>query len=265
LGYNYKEVEAWNRENIRLAIVTPMANEGAEATEFVRQALENCRGFQRVEHFVVLDNVSRDNTQQLLDDYARTESRLSVVWAPENRCVVDAYTRGYREALKCGADWILEIDGGFSHHPSDIPPFFDGMEKGYDCVFATRFAKGGKVEDSSLKREIVSRGGTILANMLLGTKFSDMTSGFQLFRAEVLDRILEKGLFSRGPFFQTEMKAYCAKLNVLELPITYRAASHGIGSNAVKESFVQLRRLMDLKRTNQLYIEAVSSSISVMK
>jgi dolichol-phosphate mannosyltransferase len=265
LGYNSREVELVDRNKIRLAVVTPMANEGADAVEFVRQVLAQCGGFQRVEHFIVLDKVSKDDTQEILNEYARTERRLTVVWAPENRCVVDAYVQGYREALKSGADWVLEIDAGFSHQPSDIPPFFDEMEKGYDCVFATRFGKGGKVENSSLKREIVSKGGTILTNLLLGTKLSDMTSGFQLFRAEVLEKILEKGLFSRGPFFQTEMKAYCSKLNFVELPITYRAASHSIGSSAVKESFTQLQRLRELKRTGQLYIEAVSSRISAMK
>jgi dolichol-phosphate mannosyltransferase len=244
-----------------LAIMSPMANEGAGATEFVRQVLENCQGFMQVQYFIVLDNVSKDNTQDLLEEYAKHDRRVNVVWAPENRCIADAYVRGYREALKSGADWILEIDAGFSHQPSDIPPFFTEMEKGYDCVFATRFANGGKVENSSLKRQIVSKGGTILTNLLLGTRLSDMTSGFQLFRREVLEQILEKGLYSRGPFFQTEMKAYCSKLNVAELPITYRAASHAIGSNQVMESFEQLRRLMKLKRAGSLYISPVSIAV----
>jgi dolichol-phosphate mannosyltransferase len=42
--------------------------------------------------------------------------------------------RGYKEAMARQADWILEIDAGFSHQPEDIPQFFDQMEKGYDCV-----------------------------------------------------------------------------------------------------------------------------------
>jgi dolichol-phosphate mannosyltransferase len=243
-----------NRRDIRLAVACPMANEGDRAVQFVREVLAQCGGFRSVTFYVVLDKVSKDNTQQLLQDYTRTESRLAVVWAPENRCVVDAYVRGYREALKGSADWVLEIDAGFSHQPSDIPPFFDIMEKGYDCAFATRFSKGGKIEDSSTKRMVISKGGTVLTNWLLGTKLADMTSGFQLFRAPVLEKILEKGLFSRGPFFQTEMKAYCAKLNLVEVPITYRAASHDVGSKHIKESFTQLQRLRELKRAGALYI-----------
>jgi dolichol-phosphate mannosyltransferase len=234
-----------------------MANEGDGAVQFVRQVLARCGDFKTVTFFAVLDRVSKDNTQQLLDEYALTEPRLTTIWAPENRCVVDAYMRGYHEALKSGADWILEIDAGFSHQPSDIPFFFDAMESGYDCAFGTRFSKGGKIEDSSAKRKFISQGGTILTNFLLRTKLTDMTSGFQLFRAPVLEQVLRKKLFSRGPFFQTEMKDYCAKLNIVEIPITYRAASHAVGSNHIKESFIQLQRLLALKRANALFIPAI--------
>jgi dolichol-phosphate mannosyltransferase len=231
-----------------------MANEGENAIEFVRQVLAQCNGFKQVDFFVVLDQVSKDGTQQHLAEYAYKDPRLTVVWAPENRCVVDAYVRGYREALNSGADWILEIDAGFSHQPAQIPRFFEAMEQGYDAAFGTRFSKGGKIEDSSAARRLVSRGGTILTNVVLGTTLADMTSGFQLFRAPVLRKILEKGLFSQGPFFQTEMKAYCAKLKIVEVPITYRAATHNVGSQHILESFTQLHRLKELKRQNTLFI-----------
>ena len=81
-----------------------------------------------------------------------------------------------------------------------------------------------------------------------------MTSGFQLFRREILQKILEKGIFSKGPFFQTEMKAYCMRTSYAEVPITYCMASHSVGVGSVKESFHQLRRLLALKRGNTLAI-----------
>jgi dolichol-phosphate mannosyltransferase len=207
-----------------------------------------------VDFFAVLDNVSKDNTLELLRQYSAEEPRLHPVWAPENRCVVDAYVRGYREAIATKADWVLEIDAGFSHRPSDLPLFFETMAQGYDCVFATRFAKGGKIVGSSLEREIISRGGTILANLVLNTKLSDMTSGFQLFKREILEKILEKGIYSRGPFFQTEMKAYCHLRNFAEIPITYSMASHSVGAASIKESLQQLWRLFGLKRSGTLAI-----------
>jgi dolichol-phosphate mannosyltransferase len=205
-----------------------------------------------VRFFVVLDNVSTDGTRDLLSAYAAQDPRLEVVWAPENRCVVDAYVSGYRAALDGGSDWILEIDAGYSHQPSEIPRLFEKMTEGYDCVFGSRFCEGGDMSRNSLKRRLLSRGGTLLSNVLLHTKLQDMTSGFQLFSRAAIQGILDRGIRSRGPFFQTEMKAYCQKLRIAEVPITYSGANHSIGRAALSDSFKGLWRLFQLRLQNQL-------------
>ena len=70
-----------------------------------------------------------------------------------------------------------------------------------------------------------------------------MTSGYQLFTRAALEAVLAKGIRSKGPFFQTEMKAYCRKLHCAEVPITYDAGSHPVGLRAIGESLVNLGRL----------------------
>jgi dolichol-phosphate mannosyltransferase len=239
---------------ITLGIVCPMANESATATDFVRAVLEQCnsRGFKRVTFFAILDRATRDNTQELLESLRESEPQLQVVWAPENRGVVDAYLRGYHEAIRAGCDWILEMDSGFSHQPSDIPKFFNRMLEGDDCVFGSRFCEGGKISESPIKRYILSRGGTLLANTLLGTKLSDMTSGFEMFSRPALEEVLNRGIQSRGPFFQTEIKFYCRNLQISEVPIHYRAASHSISNKVLKDSFSNLWRLFRLRMQGAL-------------
>lgn len=223
-----------------------MANEGAEAVRFVNEVLRQCGGFRDVLFFAVFDHATKDDSLALLRELEETEPRLRVVWAPENRCVVDAYIRGYGEALAAGADWILEIDAGFSHHPEDIPKFFAAMQEGYDCVFGSRFMKGSKLSDGSWKRYLVSRGGTFLTNLLIGTRQTDMTSGFELFSRKSLEMVLAKGIQSRAHFFQTEIKVYCRELRIVEVPIRYRSPSPRLGRAAILDSFRQLRRLQRL-------------------
>ena len=220
-----------------------MANEGADAPRFVTAVLDRCSGFKSVQFFAVLDRASKDDTLELLRELSLANSALRVVWAPENTCVVDAYVRGYREALAAGCDWILEIDAGFSHQPDDLPRFFATMAQGYECVFGSRFMPGGRISETSWKRRLVSRGGTILANLALGTKLTDMTSGFELFSREALEMVLQKGIRSRAHFFQTEIKFHCRRLRIAEVPIHYRAASPGLGWASIRESFAELRRL----------------------
>ena len=237
---------------IRLAVVCPMANEGEEGARFVTETLKRCSGFRETRFIAILDNATTDGSIELLRELGKREPQLTVVWAPENRCVVDAYIRGYREALAADAGWILEIDAGFSHQPEDIPAFFAKMQEGYDCVFGSRFMKGSRISDSSLKRYLVSRCGTFLTNLLIGTKQTDMTSGFELFSRPALEMVLQRGIRSRAHFFQTEIKVYCRNLRIVEVPIHYRSPSPRLGTNALMDSLRQLRALYSLRRAGRL-------------
>src|SRR5438552_2218502 len=164
------------RSALSLGIVCPMANEEKSAVSFVKQVLDETREFGDVRFYAILDRASRDNTRAALDQLAESETHLTVVWAPEGRSVVDAYMRGYQEAIAAGHDYVLEMDAGFSHQPHDLPKFFEKMDEGYDCVFGSRFIPGGSMIDSPWHRRCISRGGTLMANILLGAQLQDMTS-----------------------------------------------------------------------------------------
>lgn len=193
--------------------------------------------------FVILDRASTDGTLDLLRAMQPKCPELNVVYAPENRGVVDAYRRGYHEALQSEADWILEIDAGYSHRPDEIVRYLQHAREGVDCVFGTRFRKGGHFQGGLSRRYLVSRLGGLLARTLLGTNLSDMTSGFQLFRRDALRDILANGLLSRGPFFQTEIKYYARKLSAVEVPITYHPTVSTVRGGAISDALKVLSRL----------------------
>lgn len=230
-----------------------MANEEESAAQFVNEMLDvsSGAGLASVRMFVVLDKASKDNTLQIVRELEKQRPELRVVWAPENKNVVDAYVRGYREAIASGCDWILEIDAGYSHQPADAPRFFAAMAQGLDCVFGSRFCKGGRMT-GPLKRRIVSRGGTALANLLLGTRMKDMTSGFELFSRVTLQHVLDKGIQSRAHFFQTEIRAHCRNLRFAEVPIHYRVIGNSVNSKALSDAGANLWRLFRLRLAGRL-------------
>ncbi len=228
---------------ISLGIVCPVGNERESIAAFVKETLAQCEAFGFVVFLAILDGYSVDGTFQILKDLELVAPRLRVIWAEENRCVVDAYIRGYREALQMKCDWILEMDAGFSHLPSDIPKFLEQMSKGYECVFGSRFCAGGRYTNYSWHRFLVSYGGSFLINLLLGTKLSDMTSGFELFKAEVLKDVLDKGICSKGPFFQTEIKVHCRNRYLGEVPIHYSKPSANVSLPILLDALGNLFRL----------------------
>ena len=137
------------------------------------------------------------------------------------------------------------MDGGGSHLPSEIPQFLAKMEEGYDCVWGSRFMEGGSMRKQSLYRRILSQGGTILANLVLGTKLKDMTSGFECFQRRVLEAMDLSAFLSTGHMYQTEMRFYCRNLRTVEVPIHYVGTASSLKSSSVTEA---LRLLFQLKK-----------------
>ncbi|MGA3170621.1 MAG: glycosyltransferase family 2 protein [Chthoniobacteraceae bacterium] len=234
--------------NWKLGIVTPLANEEENIAALLKAVLEQIGPEDRI--FCVLDRISKDNTRAIIEGMAATEPRVVPVWAPENRCVVDAYFRGYREAFATGMDYILEMDGGFSHRPEEIPAFIAAADKGVDYAGGSRFMKGGS-HKGSLKRRCVSKGGTILANLLLGTKMHDMCSGFECFSRRAMEAVLERGVKSRAHFFQTEIRYMMHDFNWVEIPINYSNPSDSVGSGTIKEAFGNLWLLRRQKKARK--------------
>ena len=96
------------------AVVVPLANEEKELDAFV-DALKTI--LDRLESgtvYFIVDKVSKDNTLQLCNALSEKDIRFKTVWAPENKNVVDAYIRGYKEALQNGHELIIEMDAGLS-------------------------------------------------------------------------------------------------------------------------------------------------------
>jgi len=149
---------------------------------------------------------------------------------------VDAYMKGYRTAYENGHEIIIEMDAGLSHDPRAIPMFIRVLNEGNECAFGSRFINGGSIQQSSYNRMFLSKIGTILSNILLGTKMYDMTSGFQGFHATVVKQFIDYKLLSKAHFYQTELRYLLRKKRYAEIPIHYRAPSPSVSKNAIVNS-----------------------------
>ena len=226
---------------MRLGVAIPLANEEHSINELLDRTL--CQLGDDDGVFCVLDNVSKDCTREIIAERSSRDPRVVLVWAPENRCVVDAYFRGYRTALAAGCKWILEMDGGLSHQPEEIPLFIRAMEQGFDYVGGCRFMEPGGYT-GPWDRYIISRGGGFLTNLLLGTHMRDMTGGFECFSRRAMEAVLAHGVRSRAHFFQTEIKVLMHSWNWTEVPIHYKNPSKSVGKASLKEAFTNLWALV---------------------
>ena len=226
----------------KLGVLVPLANEEVTIRDFLQRVTAQLCPQDRL--FCVLDNLSKDQTKAIIAEGASRDPRIVLVWAPENRCLVDAYFAGYRAAFNDGCDWILEMDGGFSHLPEEIPLVIQGMMEGYDYVGGSRFMAGG-AHNSPISRVILSKGGTWLAQWLVHAKMTDMCSGFECFNRPAMDAVLKRGVVSKANFFQTEIRLLMHHFKWREVPIHYRNENYRVGRSSVREA---LRILFQLRR-----------------
>jgi len=221
---------------MNFAVVIPMANEEADFHPFVDEMAKMMDRLQGGTVYFICDHVSKDNTLKLCRDWSAKDGRFVTVWSPENRNVVDAYMKGYRTAYENGHEIIIEMDAGLSHDPRAIPMFIRVLNEGNECAFGSRFINGGSIQQSSYNRMFLSKIGTILSNILLGTKMYDMTSGFQGFHATVVKQFIDYKLLSKAHFYQTELRYLLRKKRYAEIPIHYRAPSPSVSKNAIVNS-----------------------------
>jgi dolichol-phosphate mannosyltransferase len=223
------------------AAIVPMANEEEDFDLFIAEMTKILDRLESGTVYIVIDTVSTDSTLNLCKALSLRDPRFKTVWAPENRNVVDAYMRGYREAFEQGHEIIIEMDAGMSHDPKAIPMFIRVLNEGNECAFGSRFINGGSMVDSPLKRRLLSRGGTLLANLLLGTRLFDMTSGYQGFHADVVAKLLKHKFLSTAHFYQTEVRYLLRKHRYFEIPIHYKAPSPRVSKNAIRNALRSLR------------------------
>ena len=224
-------------------IVMPVANEERTMGQIMDEILQ--LPYDNLYLYPVIDSYSKDRTEEIIREREAVNSKVKCIFYKESTGVISCYLEGFRQALADGAEQILEMDGGGSHLPAEIPQFLEKMEEGYDCVWGSRFMKGGSMMEQPLYRRILSKGGTFLSNFVLGTKLKDMTSGFEGFQRAILENMNLEHFLSTGHMYQTEMRFYCRNLKTVEVPIHYVGTASSLKSSSVTEA---LKLLFQLKK-----------------
>lgn len=224
-------------------IVMPVANEEATMGQILDEILN--LPYDNLYVYPVIDSYSIDRTEEIIREKEKQSGRVKCIFYKESKGVITCYLEGFRQALKDEAERIIEMDGGGSHLPSEIPRFIEKLDEGYDCVWGSRFISGGGISNQPLYRRILSGGGTLLANIVLGTRLKDMTSGFEGFQRKILENMNLNQFLSKGHMYQTEMRYYCRKFHTVEVPIHYVGSASSLKSSSVTEA---LRILFQLHK-----------------
>ncbi len=215
-----------------LSIVIPAHNEEGcivPTVQSISQLLEEERIAYEI--LVVNDN-SRDRTEELLQQLSSQNSRV--------RYVNNYYPNGFGFAVRCGlenfqGDAVAIVMADSSDAPENIVDYYYKLQEGYDCVFGSRFIRGGRVIDYPTHKLLVNRLANLFIQILFGLKFNDTTNAFKAYRKEVIEGI--SPLLSHHFNLTVEMplKAIVRKYSYATIPITWRNRATGVSKLKLKE------------------------------
>lgn len=173
---------------------------------------------------LIIDDNSPDGTGVLADDLTRQyPGQITVMHRQGKLGLGTAYIAGFKQLIKTGVDYIVQMDADFSHEPEKIVEFLSAVD-GYDVVFGSRYVQGGSLDVNwPFWRKALSGFGNFYARMILGMKVKDPTGGYRLWRRETLEAIPLDDVRSNGYVFQVEMAYIASKLGfkIKEVPIYF--------------------------------------------
>ncbi len=205
-------------DEIELSIVLPCLNEEKTIVDCIKKTHEVLKEKNINGEIIVADNNSTDNSPILAE---QAGARLVRVTEP-------GYGNTLRKGIKeAKGNFIIFFDSDLSYDPKDIPLLLEKLREGHPIVLGSR--RKGKIDKGSmpwLHRYIGTPIMTLLANILFGTKISDINSGMRGMTRNAFDTL---DLHSEGMEFASEMiaKAHWTKTEITEVPIHFHCDQRG--------------------------------------
>ena len=170
---------------MKLSVVIPARNEEACIGPTVRE-LEKVLTAEAIDHeILVVDDNSSDGTEAVV--------RALSAELPAVRGLRNGPPSGFGLAVRKGlesvsGDAVAIYMADASDRPADVVRFFRTMvDRGVDCVFGSRFSKGGRVVNYPWPKLVLNRCGNRLIQVLFGIRYNDVTNAFKMYRREVID------------------------------------------------------------------------------
>jgi dolichol-phosphate mannosyltransferase len=210
---------------MKTLVIMPTYNEALNLEHSVSELFAHNPSVQ----LLIVDDNSPDGTGQIADRRASSDERISVMHRTEKSGLAGAYKAGFAWGIERGFEFLVEMDADGSHRPQDLPKLLAAAPTS-DLVIGSRWVKGGKVVNWPFRREMLSRGGNLYAQFMLASRVHDMTAGFRVYTASLLNRMNLADLSARGYSFQVEMtrKSEQAGASIIEVPITFIEREHGV-------------------------------------
>jgi len=201
---------------IEISVVLPVFNEGENIAEQIGELEKTIKLSHEI---LIVYDFDEDNTIPVVKGLKSKFKNIQLVKNIYGRGLINAVKTGF---AKAGGKVIVVMPADLADDPKTILKMYQKTQQGCDVVAATRYTKGGRKEGGEYIKSLMSRLAGLLTPILLGIPITDISNGFKMYRANVIESI---PIESNGGWeFSTELvvKANDQGYKVGEVPTVWK-------------------------------------------
>ncbi len=172
---------------MKLSVVIPAYNESESISETIHTLINHLNSVNIDHEILVINDNSSDNTIEVLDLLCKQYETFNYL--------TNKGLNGFGYAVRFGlerfkGDCVAVMMADMSDSPMDLVNFYNTMVQGnYDCVFGSRFIKGGQLIDYPKTKKIINRLANFIIRIVMHIKYNDTTNAFKLYKRETIEGI----------------------------------------------------------------------------
>ncbi len=205
---------------IGLSIVVPVFNEESNIPLLYNELREVLKTLKQDHEMIFIDDGSTDASRGVLEDIARADKRVKVIFFRRNYGQTAALGAGFKYAR---GEVVVTLDADLQNDPADIPKLLQKMSEGYDLVNGWRRDRQDKLWTRKIPSTIANK---IINKLIEGTnvQLRDFGCTLKAYKKGIVKNIHLYGEMHRFiPVF-----AAWIGVKVAEIPVHHRPRVHGV-------------------------------------
>lgn len=223
---------------MKIAIVIPTYNEKETLRSLIDKLVTEVK---RIAEFfiIIIDDASPDGTGKIARALNKKYQNITVIERSSKLGLGSAYKQGFKIALdRFDPDYVVQMDADHSHDPAEIPIMVEKIKE-YDYVIASRHMSSGAIIGWGAGRKMLHSTACVIARVCARLKIKDPTSGFRMFKKNVLTKVNLSEIKSEGFAFQVELLCYLQSRGFkgIEIPTRFVNRKEGKSKMGFGETF----------------------------
>jgi glycosyltransferase involved in cell wall biosynthesis len=206
-----------------VSFVIPCHNEEMNVAPLVKNLIDFYGRY--VLEILIVDDNSTDRTVEVTEDLAKEYKCVHLI----KRSPPNGVGRALRDGLKeAKGEYITIMDSDFQHIIPEIRDLFDVIADGADVAVGSRFSRESVLVNYAFTKILANRAFHVVANILLGRRFRDISNNLKIFRHDVAKMlVIESNDFAAN--VETGLKPILLGYRVVEVPISWVNRSIDMG------------------------------------